>query len=240
MGVHHQYCNSVGKQDNCQVSVELVVSNGFVAAPVAGRLYLPESWAGCAARRTKAGVPPEITFATKSQIALELIEQALADEVAPAPVLGDAAFGDPFAFRQRLRELHLEFFLQVTPEEHLGWIQEVPTVLKGKYRQLADEGLAARARHLMDIVRWLPTEAWKHCSWTTAHHARRHSTRIAWQEVFLARGLKEPYGQLEKVWLVVNSPKGTQEPYHCPLCRPFSSPTVQSPLLEAKSFTLAR
>ncbi len=97
VGVHHQYCNSVGKQDNCQVSVELVVSNGFVAAPVAGRLYLPQSWAADAARRTKAGVPPEITFATKSQIALELIEQALADEVAPLPVLY-AAFGDSFAF----------------------------------------------------------------------------------------------------------------------------------------------
>jgi NAD(P)H-dependent FMN reductase len=49
--------------------------------------------------------------------------------------------------------------------------------------------------HLMDIVRSLPTEAWKHCSWTTAG-GQRHSTRIAWQEVFLARGLKEPYGQL--------------------------------------------
>jgi len=36
-----------------------------------------------------------------------LIEQALADEVAPAPVLGDAAYGDSFAFRQRLRELNL-------------------------------------------------------------------------------------------------------------------------------------
>jgi hypothetical protein len=112
-------------------------------------------------------------------------------------VQGDAAFGDSFAFRQRLRELHLEFLPTLTPEEHLGWIQEVPTVLKGKYRQLADEGLAARAHHLMDKVRSLPTEAWKHCSWTTAG-GQRHSTRIAWQEVFLARGLKEPYGQLEK------------------------------------------
>jgi Transposase DDE domain len=83
-----------------------------------------------------------------------------------------------------------------------------------QYRQLADEGLAARARHLMDIVPSLPTEAWKHCSWTTAG-GQRHSTRIAWQEVFLARGLKEPYGQLEKVWLVVDWPKGAQEPYHC-------------------------
>src|SRR5580700_4954012 len=212
VGVNHQYCNSVGKQDNCQVSVELVVSNGFVAAPVAGRLYLPQSWAEDPERRAKAGVPPEITFATKSQIALQLIEQALADQMAPAPVLGDAAYGDSFAFRQRLRDLNLEFFLQVTPEEHFGWTQEVPTVLKGKYRKLADQKLAASARHLMDIARSLPTGAWKYCSWTTAG-GQRHRTRIAWQEVFLARGLKEADGKLEKLWLVVDWPQEAKEPY---------------------------
>jgi hypothetical protein len=63
-----------------------------------------------------------------------LIEQALADQVLPAPVLGDSAYGDGFAFRARLRELKMEFFLQVTPQEHRGWIEEVPTTLKGKYR----------------------------------------------------------------------------------------------------------
>jgi SRSO17 transposase len=214
VGVSHQYCGAIGKQANCQVSVELVVSNGFVAAPVSGRLYLPQSWAEDPERRAKAGVPPEITFATKSQIALQLIEQALADQVAPAPVLGDAAYGDSFAFRQRLRELNLEFFLQVTPEEHFGWTQEVPTVLKGKYRKLADQKLAASARHLMDIARSLPTGAWKYCSWTTAG-GQRHRTRIAWQEVFLARGLKEADGKLEKLWLVVDWPQEAKEPYHC-------------------------
>jgi len=152
-------------------------------------------------------------FATKSQIALQLIEQALADQVAPAPVLGDAAYGDSFVFRQRLRELNLEFFLQVTPEEHLGWTQEVPTVLKGKYRKLVDEKLAASARHLLDIARSLPDAFWKDCSWTTGD-GKRHYTRIAWQEVFLARGLKEPDGRLEKVWLVLDWPRGAPKPYH--------------------------
>jgi SRSO17 transposase len=213
VGVSHQYCGAVGKQGNCQVSVELVVSSGCVAAPIGGRLYLPQSWAEKPERRAKAGVPPEIMFATKSQIALQLIERALADQVAPAPVLGDAAYGDSFAFRQRLRELNLEFFLQVTPEEHLGWTQEVPTVLKGKYRKLVDEKLAASARHLLDIARSLPEAVWKDCSWTTGD-GKRHYTRIAWQEVFLARGLKEPDGRLEKVWLVLDWPRGAPKPYH--------------------------
>ena len=44
VGVSHQYCGAVGKQANCQVSVEVAVSDGWIAAPVGGRLYLPERW----------------------------------------------------------------------------------------------------------------------------------------------------------------------------------------------------
>ncbi len=96
MGVAHQYCRAVGKQANCQVSVELVVSDGFVAAPVGGRLYLPQSWMDDPQRCAKAGVPAEVGFATKNEIALTLIEEALADQVVPAPVLFDAAYGNGF------------------------------------------------------------------------------------------------------------------------------------------------
>lgn len=65
VGVAHQYCGAVGKPANCQVSVEVVVRDGEIAAPVAGRLYLPEKWAGDLARREAAGVPPEVKFQTK-------------------------------------------------------------------------------------------------------------------------------------------------------------------------------
>ena len=44
VGVSHQYCGAVGKQAQCQVAVELVVTDGDIAAPVGGRLYLPEIW----------------------------------------------------------------------------------------------------------------------------------------------------------------------------------------------------
>jgi len=73
VGVSHQYCGSVGKQANCQVSVEVVVTDGWVAAPIGGRLYLPDSWTKDRARCAGAGVPQEIGFATKPMIALELV-----------------------------------------------------------------------------------------------------------------------------------------------------------------------
>jgi len=223
VGVARQYCGALGKKANCQVSVELVVSDGEMAAPVGGRLYLPQSWIEDPARCAKAGVPPEVGFATKPQIALTLIEQALADQVAPAPVLADSAYGNGFEFRQRLRRLELEFFLQVTPQEHYGWTEEVPTTLKGHYR-IVDPETAQSARNLLDIARALPDEAWKPCSWRAAN-GRRQRTRIGWQEVFLARGLKEPQGQLEKLWLVVDWPQGAPEPYHCYLAHLHREPS---------------
>ena len=91
VGVSPQYCGSVGKQANCQVSVELVVSDGWIAAPIGGRLYLPESWTKDPARCARAGVPEDVGFGTQPMIALQLLQEALTDGVAPAPVLEDAA-----------------------------------------------------------------------------------------------------------------------------------------------------
>lgn len=212
VGVSHQYCGALGKQANCQVSVEVVISDGFVAAPMAGRLYLPESWTKDRERCREAGVPDEVEFATKSQIALELINELVRDEVDRAPVLGDSAYGDSFDFRQRLRDLNLEFFLQVTPNEHKAWKEKVRTQLKGKYRTV-DEKTAKQAKNLAQITVELPEAAWKDCSWKAADGKKR-STRLAWVELFLMRGLKEPNGDLERVWLVADWPKGEREPYH--------------------------
>lgn len=83
VGVSHQYCGSVGKQANCQVSVEVVVTDGRLAAPIAGRLYLPESWTKDRARCARAGVPEAIAFATKPMIALQLVQEALARRRGP-------------------------------------------------------------------------------------------------------------------------------------------------------------
>jgi SRSO17 transposase len=214
VGVAHQYCGAAGKKANCQVSVELVVSDGWVAAPVGGRLYLPQSWMDDPPRCAKAGVPPEAIFATKIEIALTLIQEALADQVLPAPVLADAAYGNSFGFRTRLRELNLEFFVQIAPVRHKGWTEKVPTTLKGKY-YVVDEQSTQKARNLLEMAGSLPPEAWKHCEWKAAGTQAKQRTRIAWQEVFLARGLQEPHGQLERLWLVVDWPEGAEEPYHC-------------------------
>lgn len=158
VGVSHQYCGAVGKQANCQVSVEVVVSDGWVAAPIAGRLYLPQSWAEDQTRRAEGGVPPEVQFQTKPELTLDLIRQAQADGVPPAPILGDSVYGDSPDFREGVRQLGMEFMLQVTPT-HKAWTQPVPTQRK-RTRHYAAEGVPP-AQSLAEITLGFPPAQWK-------------------------------------------------------------------------------
>ena len=74
---------------------------------------MPEIWAKDRKRRKQAGIPEDILFATKPTIALQQIRQALAEEVTPAPVLADAAYGNDSQFREGLTELRLAYVVGV-------------------------------------------------------------------------------------------------------------------------------
>ena len=93
VGVARQYCGQLGKQDNCQVAVSLSIANHHASLPVAYRLYLPEDWAEDRRRRRKAGVPEEIGFKTKPEIALEQIRWACEAGLPRGVVLMDAGYG---------------------------------------------------------------------------------------------------------------------------------------------------
>ena len=99
VGVARQYCGQLGKQDNCQIAVSLSVANDHASLPIAYRLYLPETWANDAERRAKAGVPEDVVFRTKPEIALDEIQAALAAGVPTGVVLADAGYGIDTAFR---------------------------------------------------------------------------------------------------------------------------------------------
>ncbi|PSH02800.1 MAG: IS701 family transposase, partial [Acidobacteria bacterium] len=77
------------------------------------QLYLPEIWAQDPRRRNEAGVPKEIRFQTKPEIALEQIRLLVEEDVPRAPVLADAAYGNDNRFRDGLHELGLEYAVGV-------------------------------------------------------------------------------------------------------------------------------
>jgi SRSO17 transposase len=223
VGVAHQYCGAVGKSANCQVNVQVAITDGVVAVPVGARLYLPESWTQDRARCREAGVPDEVAFATKPQIAINLIQEALADGVVRAPVLGDNAYGINGEFRDELRRLGLEFFLQVDADQLNGWAQPVALEKKRTRWQVAEN--TPPASTLKKLFAAQKSLKWQACSWKTAQGEKRH-TRLAWMRVYLPGALERGADSLEEVWLGVDWPEGDVEAYHYYLAQLHREPTV--------------
>lgn len=223
VGVAHQYCGAVGKPANCQVSVEVVVSDGEIAAPVAGRLYVPEKWASDKARRQAAGVPAAVEFQTKPAIALELIKRVLADGVSGAPVLGDEVYGAASELRWGLRQLGLEYFLNAGGDL-LAWTKPVKTRLAKKYWGVA-EG-QPEATSLAALSQALTKAQWHPVAWRAAAGTKR-KTRIAWLSVSVLSDLDRATGEWPQTWLVVDWPAGAADPYHLYLAWFKTKPTPQ-------------
>ena len=109
VGVARQYCGQLGKQDNCQVAVSLSVANDGASLPIAYQLYLPKEWAEDEARRSKAGIPEDIAFATKTALALKQLRAASRAKVPRGVVLADAGYGNDTDFRTGVRKLGLTY-----------------------------------------------------------------------------------------------------------------------------------
>jgi len=82
--------------------------------PVAWQLYLPRAWAQDPIGRKKAGVPEDITFATKPPIALQQIRSLLQQGAPRHCVLADAGYGIDSAFRQGLTDRGLTYMVGIT------------------------------------------------------------------------------------------------------------------------------
>jgi SRSO17 transposase len=111
-GAARQWCGRLGKVDNCQVGVFLAYAAAGGYAPLDRRLYLPEDWAGDAARREKCHVPPGVAFREKWQIALELLDRSLPG-LAHGWIAGDDEFGRASEFRAALRSRTERYVLDV-------------------------------------------------------------------------------------------------------------------------------
>jgi SRSO17 transposase len=211
VGVAHQYCGAVGKKANCQINVQVTVTDGQVAAPIGARLYLPESWIEDRPRCRQAGVPEEVGFATKPQMALEMVAAALADGVPQAPVLGDFVYGINGPFRDGLRKLGLEFFLQIDQGQLVGWAHPVEVEKKTKHWHVKPGPPPAQS--LVALWAQQKTIRWHALAWKAADGKTRQ-TRLAWMKVYLPSALDRGAETLEELWLVADWPKGQTQPYH--------------------------
>jgi SRSO17 transposase len=104
VGVARQYTGTAGDTVNCQVGVFLAYSSEKGAAFLDRALYLPRAWTGDPLRRAEAGVPKELIFRNKIELAEEMLGRAFEAEVPARWVLADSFYGRSHAFRVWLEE----------------------------------------------------------------------------------------------------------------------------------------
>jgi SRSO17 transposase len=122
VGVERQYSGTLGKVGNCQVAVSLHHVGEMGNTPLGWRLYLPESWAGDRERREEVGIPPEVKFKPKWQLALEIIDEAREWGLPDRVVVADSGYGDSTEFREALEARQLAYVVGVSPQTGV-WTQ---------------------------------------------------------------------------------------------------------------------
>jgi SRSO17 transposase len=118
-GVQRQYSGTAGRIENCQIGVFLSYASRYGHALMDRELYLPRSWAKDLPRRTGAKVPESLEFATKPQLARQMIERAVAAKMPFAWITGDEVYGDDRHLRVWLEQEDLHFVLAVASNQHV-------------------------------------------------------------------------------------------------------------------------
>jgi len=216
VGVARQYCGQLGKQDNCQVAVSLSIANHHASLPIAWRLYLPEDWSNDLGRRKKAGVPADVTFKTKPQIALAQLRQACEAGIPRGAVLMDAGYGADTDLRDSITALGLPYAAGIGPNTSVwapGTAPLPPKPWSGEGRPTSR--LRRNAEHhpvaAKALALNLPEDAWQTITWRDGVDDALTSrfARVRVRPAHRDYNLAEP--QPEE-WLLMEWPEGADEP----------------------------
>lgn len=200
VGVGRQYSGTAGRIENCQVGVFLAYAGRLGQALIDRRLYLPKDWTQDGARRRKTQIPEAIGFATKPQIARDLIGAALDAGVPCAWVLADALYGSDSRLRHMLEERGQAYVLAVRSNHTLRF-RERDGLVRTDPEELADAlppdswttcaaGEGAKGLRLYDWARIsLPSASgpdWER--WLLIRRNRRDPSKRAYYLVFAPAG----------------------------------------------------
>jgi SRSO17 transposase len=216
VGVARQYCGQLGKQENCQAAVTVSIANRGASLPVAYRLYLPRGWAEDPERRAKAGVPGEIGFATKPEIALAQIRALKAAGVPEGVVLMDAGYGVDTALREAIAALGLDYIAGVQSHATVwpadqGPLPPAPWSGRGRPTSRLRRDAERRPVALKELALGLPAEAWETVAWREGS-AGRLSSRFARLRVRAASRDDRRAAPRPEEWLLIEWPEGEDEP----------------------------
>ena len=163
-GVARQWNGRLGKVDNCQVGVFATLCRGELASLIDTRLYLPKAWAEDAARCGKAVIPKQAQrYRSKTDLALEMIETALARGMRFGYVGVDGGYGKEPAFLRELDRLGCRFVADVHCDQTIYLLDPRPQVpvWTGRGKRPVRRKAQAPARRVDDWAAAQPAEAWQ-------------------------------------------------------------------------------
>jgi SRSO17 transposase len=217
VGVARQYCGTLGKRGNCQVGVSISYATPRGAMPLDWALYLPKEWTDDRARCERVGVPAQVQFQTKWQLALGLIDDLLSRGVpAPEVVVEDAGYGNNTGFRQGLAARQLRYMAEVE-RTLVAWTR--PQRRDAPVRRKSQQGRprvpkyrdAPVPQSLKTIALALPRSAWRKVTWREGTKGKM-SSRFARLRVQPAHGWQEGKEELPVVWLLIQWPEEAKAP----------------------------
>jgi SRSO17 transposase len=125
-GVQRQYCGFTGKKDNCVVTVHLAYATPEFHGLIEGDLFLPESWSNDRERCQEAGIPDEVVYRPKWQIALELYDRAVSNGVTFRWLTFDEGYGGKPNFLRELAKREQSYVAEV-PKSFTAWTRPPAT-----------------------------------------------------------------------------------------------------------------
>lgn len=184
-GVQRQYCGASGKIDNCVVTVGLGYTNhaGSFRCTLDHRLYLPESWSTDRSRRQQAGIPAEMTYQPKWQLALAMLERSRGNGVRFKWLTFDEGYGRVVPFLETLQRQGQTYVAEVPVDFH-GWLVP-PTVLQKEHTRYAYGGRPRRFPRLAKQSS-KPRRVDRLCTYS---HPMRDQP---WQDFHIKNGRKGP------------------------------------------------
>jgi SRSO17 transposase len=199
--------------------VSLSIANRHASLPVAYRLYLPEEWTADRARCRKAGVPEDVGFKTKHEIALDQLRWACATGLPRGAVLMDAGYGNNGDLRADITALELPYvagILSTTTVWALGKAPLPPKKWSGRGRPptLLRRDTKHRPLSVKNLALSLPRRAWRTIAWREGS-AERLSSRFARVRVRVAHRDEKRRAPRPQEWLLIEWPKGEKEPTKC-------------------------
>ena len=162
VGVAPQYCNNLGKVENCQSGVFLGYTGANGYGLVDKQLYMPERWftGEYKTRLDKCKVPDDITFKTKIEIGIDMIEQAIKENLFNAKWVGaDTTFGNDSKFRNKIDSLGLYYLVNIK-KNTLVWLTspevETYTVTDNNGNEIEKQKVSEESEkpmHVEDVVK---------------------------------------------------------------------------------------